>query len=180
MLLVRLDSCPSTNDEAKRLARGGAPSGAAVAAAAQTFGRGTRGRFWHSPPGLGLYLSVILRPPVPDLAGLPLRAALAVREAVEFSTGVRASVEPPNDIVWEGRKLGGVLCETVFTGERLDFAVVGVGLNVGHRPADFPPDLAASAVSLFMAAGRDFDPAGLIEPVRARVLAASAEPRSSS
>lgn len=180
MILVSLDACPSTNDEAKRLARGGAAAGTTVVASAQTSGRGTRGRTWHSPPGLGLYLSLILRPPVPDLAGLPLRAARAVRDAVEAATGLAASVEPPNDIVWDGRKLGGILCETGFTGDILDFAVVGVGLNVGHRPADFPPDLRGSAVSLAMAAGRDVLPAALIEPVRAALLAVSAGTRSSS
>ncbi len=174
MILVRLDSCPSTNDEAKRLARGGAAAGTAVVASAQTAGRGTRGRTWHSPPGLGLYLSVILRPPVPDPAGLPLRAARAVRDAVESATGLAASIEPPNDIVWGGRKLGGVLCETGFTGAVLVFAVVGVGLNVGHGPDDFPPGLQGSAVSLAMAAGRAFDPAPLVEPVRARILTLAA------
>lgn len=182
MVLVRLDSCPSTNDKAKRLARGGAAAGTAVVASAQTSGRGTRGRTWHSPPGLGLYLSVILRPPVPDLAGLPLRAARAVRDAVESVSGLAVSIEPPNDIVWEGRKLGGILCETGFTGAVLDFAVVGVGLNVSHQPDDFPPDLRGSAVSLAMAAGRAFDPDILVEPVRAGILtlAVSAETRASS
>jgi len=180
VLLVRLASCPSPNDEAKRLARGGAAAGAAVLAAGQTAGRGTRGRIWHSPPGLGLYLSVVLRPPVPDLAGLPLRAARAVRDAVAAVSGVEAAVGPPNDIVWNGRKLGGILCEAAFTGPRLDFVVAGVGLNVGQAPADFPPGLRDSAVSLFMAAGRALDPAALVEPVRAGILSVSAANPASS
>ncbi|MDD8026046.1 MAG: biotin--[acetyl-CoA-carboxylase] ligase [Acidobacteriota bacterium] len=171
MIIVRLDSCPSTNDEAKRLARGGAAAGTAVAAGEQTAGRGTRGRSWHSPPGLGLYLSIVLRPPLPDLAGLPLLAARAVRDALEAETGVRASVEPPNDLVWEGRKLGGLLCESGFEGGRLLFAVVGLGLNVGQQPDDFPPELAAAAVSLRMASGRAVSPGSLIVPLRDRILA---------
>ncbi|MCX6559684.1 MAG: biotin--[acetyl-CoA-carboxylase] ligase [Candidatus Aminicenantes bacterium] len=170
MILVRLDSCPSTNDEAKRLARGGAAAGVAVVAGAQTAGRGTRGRVWQSPRGLGLYLSVILRPPIADLAGLPLRAARAVQDAVEETVGVRAAVEPPNDIVWDGRKLGGVLCESGFEGARLEFAIVGVGLNVNQTAADFPPDIADTAVSLRMATGRILAPDALIDPIRTRIL----------
>lgn len=180
MILVRLDSCASTNDEAKRLARGGAPAGTAVVAAEQTAGRGTRGRSWHSPPGLGLYLSIVLRPPVPDLPGLPLWAARAVRDVLEEETGVVAAVEPPNDIVWRGCKLGGILGETCFEARRLEFAIVGLGLNVGHRPDDFPPDLAGSAVSLLTAAGRAVSAASLIVPIRDRILAVSAAPRSSA
>lgn len=166
MNLLRLESCLSTNDEAKRLARDGAPAGTVVVAAEQTAGRGTRGRAWHSPPGLGLYLSIVLRPPIPDLAGLPLRAAWAVRDAVRAATGVAAEVEPPNDLVLGGRKLGGILCESAFEGGRLEFAVVGIGLNLDHGPGDFPPALAETAVSLRMISGRRFDPAPLIEAIR--------------
>lgn len=170
MILVRLDSCPSTNDEAKRLARGGAEAGVAVVAGEQTAGRGTRGRVWQSPRGLGLYLSIILRPPIADLAGLPLRAARAVRDAVEEAAGVRAAVEPPNDIVWDSRKLGGILCESGFVGAQLEFAIVGVGLNVNQTVADFPPDIADTAVSMRMATGRTIAPDTLIDPIRTRVL----------
>jgi BirA family biotin operon repressor/biotin-[acetyl-CoA-carboxylase] ligase len=170
VILVRLASCLSTNDEAKRLARQGAPGGTAVVADEQTAGRGTRGRLWHSPPGLGLYLSIILRPPIPDLAGLPLRAAVAVRDAVRDATGIAAEVKPPNDLVFGERKLGGILCESAFAGGEPEFAIVGVGLNVGHGPGDFPPDLAATAVSLRIIADRRIDPASLIESIRGRVL----------
>jgi BirA family biotin operon repressor/biotin-[acetyl-CoA-carboxylase] ligase len=170
VILVRLASCLSTNDEAKRLARQGAPGGTAVVADAQTAGRGTRGRFWHSPPGLGLYLSIILRPPIHDPAGLPLRAALAVREALREAAGVAVEVEPPNDLVFGGRKLGGILCESAFEGGNIEFAIVGVGLNVGHGPGDFPPELADTAISLRIVLGRPIDPASLIDPIRDQVL----------
>ena len=171
MILVRLDTCLSTNEEAKRLARGGAAAGTAVAADEQTAGRGTRGRVWHSPRGLGLYLSIILRPPIADLPGLPLRAARAVCDAVQEATGLRAAVESPNDIYWQGRKLGGILCESVFAGPEPEFAIVGVGLNVNQTAADFPPDIADTAVSLRLATGRIFSPAALIDPIRSRILA---------
>jgi BirA family transcriptional regulator, biotin operon repressor / biotin---[acetyl-CoA-carboxylase] ligase len=170
VILVRLDTCLSTNEEAKRLARGGAAAGIAVVAAEQTAGRGTRGRVWDSPRGLGLYLSIILRPPIADLPGLPLRAAREVRDAVEEATGLRAEVEPPNDIFWSGRKLGGILCESAFPGPEPEFAVVGVGLNVNQTAADFPPDIADSAVSLRLATGRILSPDALIDPIRLRIL----------
>jgi BirA family biotin operon repressor/biotin-[acetyl-CoA-carboxylase] ligase len=153
--VVRVEACGSTNDEAKKLARKGAAEGTAVAAAEQTAGRGTKGRSWHSARGLGLYASVILRPrSASRLSLLPLAAGLAAREAVEKTTGLVPGLRWPNDIILEGKKLGGILCETEFSGNRVAFAVVGLGLNLGHRRADFPPDLRDTAVSVRSAGGR--------------------------
>jgi BirA family biotin operon repressor/biotin-[acetyl-CoA-carboxylase] ligase len=153
-VIHRFGAIPSTNDEAKALARAGAPSGTVVTAASQTGGRGTKGRAWDSPPGLGLYVSVVLRPPVEALALLPLAAGLAGLDAVEKSSGLEARLQWPNDLLWEGRKLGGVLCESAFTGADLDFSVVGIGINVGQERGDFPDELRGRAVSLRMASGR--------------------------
>jgi len=167
--IIKKGVCGSTNDEAKRLAREGAAEGTAVVAAEQTAGRGTKGRSWHSARGLGLYASVILRPrSAARLSLLPLAAGLAAREAVERTTGLLPGLRWPNDLILDGKKLGGVLCETEFSGNKVAFAVVGLGLNVGHRPADFPPDLRASAVSIRIARGRLRDgsaaaPAALLE-----------------
>ena len=152
--VIRRDSVPSTNDSAKALARAGAPAGTVVTAAGQACGRGTKGRRWDSPRGFGLYASVILKPPADVLAFLPLAAGMAARSAVKKSAGVDARLRWPNDLVWEGRKLGGILCESGFTGEALDFAVVGIGINVGQGEGDFPDDLRGRAVSLGTAAGR--------------------------
>ncbi len=88
---------------------------------------------------------------------------MAVRDAVRDATGIAAEVKPPNDLVFGERKLGGILCESAFEGGELEFAIVGVGLNVGHGPGDFPPDLAGTAVSLRIISGRRIDPASLIE-----------------
>jgi BirA family biotin operon repressor/biotin-[acetyl-CoA-carboxylase] ligase len=152
--IVHKDTVPSTNDAAKALARAGAPAGTVVTAAAQTGGRGTKGRGWDSPPGLGLYVSVILNPPADVLALLPLAAGLAARAAVEKSAGVDARLLWPNDLLWEGRKLGGILCESGFTGGALDFTVVGIGINIGQAEGDFSGELRDHAVSVSMAAGR--------------------------
>ena len=158
-IVHRLERAPSTNDAARALALAGAPHGTAVLAGEQTRGRGTKGRSWHSPAGLGLYASFILRGPgggpVPAPHLVPLAAGLAASDAVLESAGVVVTLKWPNDVLFEGRKLGGVLCEGVAGAAGGDFVVVGVGLNVGHRAGDFPEELRGAAVSLRLAAGRD-------------------------
>lgn len=150
-----LESVPSTSDAARALALDGAAHGTAVVAREQTRGRGTKGRTWHSPPGLGLYASFVLRPPcgglLPSPHLLPLAAGLASLDAISAAAGVQVALKWPNDLVHGGRKLGGILSEAVTGAPDGDFAVVGVGINVGHGPTDFPEDLRDSATSLRMA-----------------------------
>ena len=153
----RFETCSSTNDVAKEMALRGAPEGTVVVADEQTAGRGTKGRSWHSPKGKGLSLSVVLRPASAKLSLLPLAAGLAVREAVERSHGLSAWLRWPNDVVWEGKKLGGILCESGFLGNRPEYAILGVGLNVDHELDDFPEDLRGLAVSIRMACRRQAD-----------------------
>jgi BirA family biotin operon repressor/biotin-[acetyl-CoA-carboxylase] ligase len=165
--IVRLASVSSTNDAAGELARAGAPAGTVVTAAEQTAGRGTKGRAWHSPPGVGLYVSIILRPPLDALPLLPLAAGLAAGDAAGLASGAAVGLKWPNDVLWEGRKLGGVLCESGFSGGDFEFAVAGIGLNVDQEEADFPPGLRGSAASLRMAAGRPIDREALLEALLA-------------
>jgi BirA family biotin operon repressor/biotin-[acetyl-CoA-carboxylase] ligase len=150
-------SCPSTNDLAKLLAREGSAEGTVVVAEEQTKGRGTKGRSWHSPPGLGLYASVILRPRRSDLSLLPLAAGIACVEAIREATGLEARLAWPNDIVWEGRKLGGILCETDFLGNAVSHSILGVGLNINQKRKDFPPSLRPTATSLRLVLEREVD-----------------------
>jgi BirA family biotin operon repressor/biotin-[acetyl-CoA-carboxylase] ligase len=157
----RFPTCRSTNDLAKRLAREGAAEGTVVVADEQTEGHGTKGRSWHSPRGLGLYASIILRPARPDLSLLPLAAGVACLEAIRKASGLEAALEWPNDIVWKRRKLGGILSEGEFLGSTVSFAVLGVGLNVGQRKEGFPASLRKSATSIRLALGRDVDKAAL-------------------
>jgi BirA family biotin operon repressor/biotin-[acetyl-CoA-carboxylase] ligase len=169
-IVHRLESVPSTNDVARTLALQGASHGTAVVAAEQTRGRGTKGRAWHSPAGLGLYASFILRGPgggaVPLLHLVPLAAGLAASDAVREAAAVETRLKWPNDILCaqtgdtyprdmsRARKLGGILSEAVSGAAGGDFVVVGIGLNVGHGPDDFPAELRASATSVRIAAGR--------------------------
>jgi BirA family biotin operon repressor/biotin-[acetyl-CoA-carboxylase] ligase len=154
----RFDRLASTNDEARALALRGDPHGAAVVAGEQTGGRGTKGRGWHSHAGLGLYASFILRGPgggaVPLPHLVPLAAGLAGADAVLEAAGLATALKWPNDILHDGKKLGGILSEGVGAGAPGGFVVVGIGINVGHGPADFPPELRATATSIRLAGGR--------------------------
>ena len=158
-IVHRLKSVPSTNDFAKDLALRGAAHGTAVLAAEQTRGRGTKGRSWHSPAGLGLYASFILRGPgggaVPLLHLVPLAAGLAASDAVREAAAVETRLKWPNDILYDGKKLGGILAEGVSGAAGGDFVVVGIGLNVGHDAGDFPEELRAASTSIRIAAARD-------------------------
>ena len=135
---LHLRETTSTNDRARELAQAGAPHGTMVTAAFQSAGRGRQGRTWSAPPGSALLLSIVLRDPPPLL---PLAAALPVAEVA----GPAAQVKWPNDVLVDGRKVAGILCE----GRPEDrWAVVGVGLNVAVRVDDLPAELRETAGTL--------------------------------
>lgn len=135
-----------------------APEGTVIVSEEQTEGRGTKGRRWFSGRSYGLYVSFILRPPAKEISLLPLAVGLAACEAVEKSYALSVGLRWPNDIVWGGKKLGGILCESGFLGNRLDYVILGVGLNINHEEGDFPEEIRQTAVSIRMAAGKKSDP----------------------
>ena len=146
----------STNNELKRLAEAGAPEGTLAFADEQTAGRGRLGRTWVAPAGSGLLMSLLFRPAwlaSTQAQQLTMLCALAAADAVAKIAGLQPDLKWPNDLLLDGKKLAGVLTELSFVGDKLAWAVVGVGLNVN---ADFAgqPDLADTAISLAMAAGR--------------------------
>lgn len=149
----RFASVASTNDEAKRLAAEGAPEGTVVLADEQSAGRGRRGRVWASPKG-NLYLSAILRPRIEPGAAPPLAPAmgLAVALAVEDVAPVTAELKWPNDVLVGGKKVSGVLTESVISGSKLAAVIVGIGVNVG---VELPPELAEIATTLSREAVRN-------------------------
>ena len=163
-----LPSCASTNDEAAAWARAGAPSGAVVIADQQSRGRGRFGRTWHSPPGDDLYFSTVLRPSLPPRAAPPLTLAVAVAlaEAVA-SQGVEPELKWPNDLLLDGKKAAGILTEMVATVERVEFVVVGIGVNLNAR--HFPDELSARATSIALAAGRPVERAPFCAELCARL-----------
>lgn len=147
----------STNDEAKRLAEGGAAEGALVLAETQTAGRGRAGRRWVTPPGGALALSLVLRPTVAaaQATRLTMLAGVAVCAALEAVAGVRPSLKWPNDVLLAGRKVGGILVESGLAGERLEYAIVGLGLNVSAAPP--PSEVQFPATTVEAEAGRPVD-----------------------
>jgi BirA family biotin operon repressor/biotin-[acetyl-CoA-carboxylase] ligase len=153
----------STNDAAKDLAARGAPEGTLVVAEAQSGGRGRLGREWDSPPGLGLYVSLVLRPLLPpqELPQITLTTAVAVARAVRRVAGVAPGIKWPNDLLLHGQKLGGILTEMETESDRIRHVVVGLGLNVNNP--GFPPELAATATSLTLAVGGSFSRVQLLQ-----------------
>ena len=139
----------STNDIAKRLAKSGAPHGAAVLAQRQTAGRGRLGRRFYSPAGSGIYLTAIVRPEFPQKQSLLITpaAAVATARAIRRVTGIETRIKWVNDLYLDGKKLCGILTESaVGTEGRLLYAVVGIGINV--TTDSFPPEVSDVATAL--------------------------------
>lgn len=156
-------------DVAATLANEGAAHGVVVAAEQQTAGRGRRGSTWVSPPGAGLYFSVIVRPAVAvakaghALSLLTLAAGVAVREGTAAASGLHADLKWPNDLFVGKRKLAGILAEGLAVGTPDQAVIVGVGVNV--QPAAYPPDVAARATSIESELGRAVDRDGLLAAI---------------
>jgi BirA family biotin operon repressor/biotin-[acetyl-CoA-carboxylase] ligase len=164
------DSIGSTNDEARILAKNGAPHGTVLIAGHQTGGHGRMGRSFHSPEGVGIYMTVILRPDcTPDrLMHLTCATAVAMCDAVETATGLRPGIKWTNDLVCGKRKLGGILTALGLTPKgSVDYAIIGIGINCCQRGGDFPEEIRDMAGSLAMVTGKEID--------RARVAAAMME-----
>jgi BirA family biotin operon repressor/biotin-[acetyl-CoA-carboxylase] ligase len=160
----------STQRVARERARAGAPEGTVVVAERQTAGRGRLGRSWHSPAGVNLYCSVVLRPPLPPQAvpQVALVAGVAVAAALAEETGLRPAIKWPNDVLLGGRKVCGVLTEMDTALERVEHVILGIGVNLNARASAFPPELRAKATSCLLATGHRIDRAAFT----ARLLAA--------
>lgn len=141
----------STNLEGKRLFSSGAPDGTVIIAAQQSAGRGRMGRIFQSAQGLGLYLSILWRwdGETKELLALPALGAVAAARAVENVCSLSPEIKWPNDLVLRGRKLAGILCESVVLGAETA-VILGIGINVGHTAEDFEGEVAGIATSLAM------------------------------
>lgn len=149
-----LESTGSTNQEALAWAAAGAPHLAAVAADAQSAGRGRLDRAWHSPPGRNIYLSVVLRGEEAALRRAPWVGALAARDCVARWLGEPVFIKWPNDILVRDRKVCGILAQGQDSPQPV--AVLGLGINVNMAAGEFPSDLRQPATSLKIIAGRGF------------------------
>ncbi|MGC2163899.1 MAG: biotin--[acetyl-CoA-carboxylase] ligase [Silvibacterium sp.] len=149
-------SIHSTNTHAMAEAEAGAPDGSVYFADEQTAGRGRSAHEWSSPPGSGLYVSVLLRPVLApaDVLWLSLAAGLAVRQAVQQITALECDLRWPNDLLFGSRKFCGILTELNAEVTRVRHLVIGIGINV-HQP-QFPAELRDVATSLHIETGRDW------------------------
>ena len=166
--LCCFDAVDSTNLELIRLAKEGAPHGTLVIADSQMAGKGRMGRKWISPPGSGIWMSLLLRPEIsPQSASmLTLVAALAVVEGIRGETGLNPQIKWPNDVVLEGRKICGILTEMSTEAGAIRYVIPGIGINVNMT--EFPPELTETAASLRMVLGRPLKR----EPLIVRVMEA--------
>jgi BirA family transcriptional regulator, biotin operon repressor / biotin---[acetyl-CoA-carboxylase] ligase len=144
----------STNTDALEAARASAPHGSVYFADEQLAGRGRGDHAWLSAAGQGLYVSILLRPPIPAacLPLLPLAAGLAAANAIRETTGLTVDLRWPNDLLIGPRKVGGILVESKIEAGVVAYAVVGIGINVHQR--GFPADLATPATSLDFESGK--------------------------
>lgn len=159
------DSIDSTNEETKRQALCGAPNGSLFIAEQQFGGKGRLGRIWASPLGTGLWFSVLLRSSVMPLqvTSITLLAGLAVCSAIRSYTGTSAMIKWPNDIVIGGRKVCGILTEMAAEVDRVEYVIVGIGINVND--VSFSDDLSVKATSLLIESGKPVLRVGLLQEV---------------
>lgn len=148
------DQIDSTNIRAKQLGEGGVPHGTLIVAGQQNAGRGRRGRTWESPPGVSIYMSIVLRPEMSPVKApmLTLVMALSAADSLKEYTGLDVQIKWPNDIVLNGKKLVGILTEMSTEMDYINHVVIGVGINVNTER--LPEELEEKATSLRLETGR--------------------------
>jgi BirA family transcriptional regulator, biotin operon repressor / biotin---[acetyl-CoA-carboxylase] ligase len=145
-IIERHDVVGSTMDDANAHAKRGAPAGVVIVAGEQTQGRGQRGRQWLAPAGSSLLMTAIARPEcIPDqLERIPEMIGRYVSRAIERWTGVTTEVKLPNDLMVDGRKIAGILCQSSVEGQNVNYVLIGIGINVNISRDDLPLDTATS------------------------------------
>ncbi len=154
--IICFEKTDSTNLEATKLGEQGAEEGTVVIADEQSRGKGRLGRHWESPGGVNLYCSIILRPPImPSMAPqFTLLSSVAVAQAIESTTPLIPRIKWPNDILVNGMKVSGMLNEMSAEMEKVNFIVLGIGVNLNMRQEHFPDNLRHPASSLFLESGK--------------------------
>ncbi|MCH7689835.1 MAG: biotin--[acetyl-CoA-carboxylase] ligase [candidate division Zixibacteria bacterium] len=161
--LVSFHSLKSTNDIASQMAATGAAEGTVITAEKQTLGRGRLGRSWHSPEKVGAYISIIITPKMsPEKApGLSVMTALAAAETFEKYCPGKVRIKWPNDVLIGNRKVAGVLTELYTKNNKIDYVIVGIGININQKQTDFPQTIRKLATSLRQVSGKKINRAEL-------------------
>ncbi|MGQ9617346.1 MAG: biotin--[acetyl-CoA-carboxylase] ligase [Candidatus Aminicenantia bacterium] len=169
--IIFLSQCSSTNDLARESAEMGEAHGTIFRCGYQTAGRGKEGKVWFSSPGKGLYFSVIIRPQEKNLllSWLPYIAAISVCEAIKEPFELNPAIKWPNDVYINGKKVCGILIETSSDDKKVDYAIVGIGINVNQEEKDFPEGIREKAISIKMAVGSDINIEDFFEKVLKRL-----------
>jgi BirA family biotin operon repressor/biotin-[acetyl-CoA-carboxylase] ligase len=176
--LFFFESIDSTNASAKTLAQAGSSEGTVVTAEFQTHGRGRHGRSWTATAGENLLFSVVLRPALPRASAglLTFFAAVSVARGIEQVCGTPIEYKWPNDLLLKNRKTCGILLENSFGDRTIDYAVIGVGINVNQR--EFNGDLGRRATSLALEIGRPVDRIKLFSSIMTSMESAYGDVRS--
>ena len=159
-----VDETDSTNDQLKKMARLGAPHGTVMIADRQSGGHGRMGRSFHSPGGMGIYFSILLRPDCApgELMHLTCATAVAMCDAVEKTAGFRPGIKWTNDLVYKKHKLGGILTELGLSSKgSIDYAIIGIGINCCQTETDFPEEIRGIAASLSLVSQKNIDRAAV-------------------
>jgi len=158
-------------DIAHAAAKSGSPEGLVIAANEQTAGRGRVGNIWFSPKGESVYTSILLRPSLcaQQINWLTMIGALAVCDVVDQLNGAHARIKWFNDVQLNGRKLAGVLVECAFVGDAIDYAILGIGINVNTHFDAAPREVRERAISLRDVFARDFDRDAILNDLLSRL-----------
>lgn len=154
--VIYYDETDSTNNRAKEAGNNKEPHGTLFVADMQMVGKGRRGRVWKSPSGSSIYMTILLYPDIPPVKApqLTLIMAIAVAEGIREVTGLETKIKWPNDIVVNGKKICGILTEMSTEIDYINHVVIGIGINVNME--SFPEDIAKTATSLRIEAGKEF------------------------
>lgn len=161
----------STQNRCQELAKEGAPEGTLVVADTQTGGKGRLGRVWHSPPGTSISMSLLLRPQL-ELQRCPqltLLTAVAIVEAIRGIYTIPAEIKWPNDVLVNGKKICGILTELNAESDRINWLIIGMGINVNTLPEQFPEEVLDVATSLRIVKGESMRRVPLIQEILRRL-----------
>lgn len=165
--IIVFDSVSSTNDVAKKLAADGAEEGTIILADQQSEGRGRMARSWSSLGGVGIWMSLILKPNIipPCASQIIFVNAIAVCRAIRNYTGLNVTLKWPNDILYQGKKVCGILTELSAEIDQINYIIAGIGINVNQKQSDFPSDLYDRAISLKIAGKKNIRRIDLLKEI---------------